>query len=348
MIADSNRLPTAALAALLSLGCKEKQHHGRLPTDSAKPERAAEAAPPMQPQSGAEPAAAEALNTKGNRPECPQFRPRQQIGKVRAAGLTEASGLAASRRTPGVLWAHNDSDGRARLFAMTRTGKDLGSYALAGTKALDCEDIAVGPGSEPGRWYLYLGDTGGNNQPRQQVIVYRAREPKTKLEQKPKKRKIKRKRITKLRLKYPKGVAPDAETLMVDPDTSDLYLATKTVAAESQVYRAKAPLDADRVARLEQVATLRFGEDGAARSALLTGGDIAADGSAIILRTYSDAYLWLRRDESIAQALSREPCRIPLSVEPHGEAIAFTAEGDGYITVSEGSRPPLSFYRRAR
>jgi hypothetical protein len=93
---------------------------------------------------------------------------------------------------------------------------------------------------------------------------------------------------------------------------------------------------------MERVAWVRLGPEGASGSALLTGGDIAPDGSAILLRTYADAFLWPRRPgEAIAEALSRPPCQVPLRVEPQGEAIAFSADGRSYLTVSEGTHSKI-------
>jgi hypothetical protein len=266
---------------------------------------------------------------------------------VRAAKLSEASGLAVSRMNPGVLWAHNDSSGRARLFAMTDTGEELGEYRLARSKVVDLEDIALGPAEKAGRWYLYLGDIGANKVPREDLVVYRVKEPKVKQKQRAKTRKVKRKRITKYRLRYPKGSWYDSETLMVDPVNSDLYVVTKTSGTGAEVFRAEAPLDPDHAILLERVAMLRVASSGGISSALITGGDIAPDGSAILLRTYADAYLWARGSgESVAEALERKPCPVPLRVEPQGEAIAFAADGRGYLTVSEGTGPALYFFEQ--
>jgi hypothetical protein len=44
--------------------------------------------------------------------------------------------------------------------------------------------------------------------------------------------------------------------------------------------------------------------------------------------------------------MSRNPCRIPLALEPQGESIALTADGRGYFTTSEGQRPYVHFFEQ--
>jgi hypothetical protein len=269
------------------------------------------------------------------------------VGRVESVKLTEASGLVASRRNPGIFWSHNDAPGQAELFAMDQTGKDLGRYSLKGANVDDVEDIALGPGRDPGRWSLWVGDIGASKTPRDTLVVFSVREPKVDSDQKAKKRRIKRKHITRYLLRYPDRATFDAETLMVDPQTSDLYVVPKTSAAEAGLFQAKAPLSASKPNPMERVAWVRLGSPGAGSSALLTGGDIAPDGSAILLRTYADAFLWTRRPgETIAEAFSRLPCRVPLRVEPQGEAIAFGADGNSYVTVSEGKRSSIWEFRK--
>src|ERR671919_653887 len=63
---------------------------------------------------------------------------------ARLDGLSEASGVAASRRTPGVFWAHNDS-GDPVLFALDRHGAVKGRVRATGASVDDWEDMAVGP-----------------------------------------------------------------------------------------------------------------------------------------------------------------------------------------------------------
>lgn len=258
--------------------------------------------------------------------------------------MLEASGLVASRQSPKVLWTHNDSGHDATLFAVSTSGRALGSYLLSGATAVDWEDIAVGPGPQPGQWQLYVGDIGTNNAPRDHVVVYRVREPKVKAKQKSKHRRLEG--VERLRLRYPGGRSPDSEVLIVDPDTSDLYLVTKSFTGESGVYRARAPLSEATPTALQLVAHLHLGP-GDFSAVLATGGDIAPDGSAILIRTYSRAYLWSRRRGTpIANALRGRPCRIPLKTEPQGESIAFSADSTGYFTVSEGRHPPLYFFEQ--
>ena len=105
---------------------------------------------------------------------------------------------------------------------------------------------------------------------------------------------------------------------------------------EARVFFGRAPLAAEVV--LEEVALaasgLSFG--------VVTAADFAPDGSEILLRTTATAMLFPRRPgESVARALTRPPCDVPLHLEEQGEAIAFVGDGSGYFTVSEGRAPPL-------
>src|SRR4029078_5701298 len=97
-----------------------------------------------------------------------------QRGVVSIQGLTEASGIAASQRNPGVLWTWNDGPGRD-IYALDASGRHLATFFLS-ANVVDKEDLAVGPGPVSGLSYLYAGDVGGNDGSRQ-VHVLRIPEP---------------------------------------------------------------------------------------------------------------------------------------------------------------------------
>ena len=103
----------------------------------------------------------------------PAFLARTDLGLLQSPLLTEASGIAASRPYPGVLWTHNDSGDPARVFALNAHGEHLGIYTIAGASNRDWEDIATGPGPEPGRSYLYIGEIGDNSAVYVTKYIYR-------------------------------------------------------------------------------------------------------------------------------------------------------------------------------
>ena len=94
-------------------------------------------------------------------------------GRLAAPEATEISGLVASPTQPGVLWAHNDSGDRARIFALRNDGSLIASLDVPGAEATDWEDIAVGPGDD-----LLLGDIGDNQSVRKDIDIYRVPEPR--------------------------------------------------------------------------------------------------------------------------------------------------------------------------
>ena len=108
---------------------------------------------------------------------CPSFATGVVTGQVASRAIIEASGMVASRKNPGVLWVHNDSGDSARVFALSYHGDLLASYNLTGASAVDWEDMALGPGPDPGKEYLYLADIGDNRRKRSFVTIYRIPEP---------------------------------------------------------------------------------------------------------------------------------------------------------------------------
>jgi hypothetical protein len=97
------------------------------------------------------------------------------------------------------------------------------------------------------------------------------------------------------------------------------------------------------VARLTFLPTgTRGGPVGPASQVLVTGGAVAPDGSRLVLRTYTDAYVWAVAGGDVAGALrSGTRRRIPLPATPQGEAIAFTPDGRSLLTSTEGVPSPV-------
>ncbi len=252
-------------------------------------------------------------------------------GKLAAPEATEISGLVASPTQPGVLWAHNDSGDRARIFALRSDGSLIASLDVPGAEATDWEDIAIGPGGD-----LLLGDIGDNKSVRKDIDIYRVPEPR--LADGP----AATAAATRLRLTYPDG-AHDAETLLADPRTGEIVIVTKRLDGRSGVYVGRAPArDVSEEAVLRHAGDLRLGFAG-----LATAGDVSADGRTIAIRTYTALYSWTRKPgASLAATLARKPCvgSAQLGLEGQGESLALSRDGRSFFTVPEGAGAWLRRY----
>jgi len=274
----------------------------------------------------------------------PPFSEGVVVATVAGGEITEASGLAVSRKNAGVLWVHNDSGEKPRVFAIGLDGKVIAIYGLWGVTADDYEDIAIGRGPRSGVDYLYIGDIGDNLAKRSSVTVYRVREPDTAGAS----GELQLDDVAALELRYPDHPY-DAETLLADPRTGDLFLVTRDVGGESRVFRAAFPHTPDAPTTLEEVAKITFRGAGPSDVAA-TAGDIDASGRLIVVRTYNKALLWERAEgESVAEALAGASVSTPIvgaPDEPQGEAIAFGPDGKSYFTLSEGIEQPLVRFER--
>jgi len=256
------------------------------------------------------------------------------------AGLTETSGLAASRAQPGVLFAHNDSGDSARVFALDTTGQLLATIAIAGATNVDWEDIAVGP-CAPGKQTqcIYVGDIGDNDGVRDAVRIYRLAEPNVLFDAGPVTLSVTADAQTFV---YPDGIHHNAETLLVDPSTADIFVVTKEAAGvPSQVFELPAPLELGTTpTTATAIATLPFP---GATEPDVSGGDVSPCGDSILLRLGSAALyeLAVPAGGHLADAFAATPRALPIANEPNGEAIAWTADGAAYITTSEGGGEAL-------
>jgi hypothetical protein len=96
-----------------------------------------------------------------------------RLGMLANPGLIESSGVAASRQHAGVLWTHNDGGGKkASLYAIDRTGANLGRWLVVGAAIRDWEDIAIDDQN-----HLYVADVGNNDAKRETLAVYQVDEP---------------------------------------------------------------------------------------------------------------------------------------------------------------------------
>jgi hypothetical protein len=255
------------------------------------------------------------------------FSDRVRVGSMKTLG--ETSGLAYSRKSQNILWAHNDSGDSNRIYAVNTAGDLVATVRVDGSNARDWEDMCIGPGPG-GDTHLYVGDIGDNNFQYATKTIYRFPEPS--LGNSPFSVSTAR-----IEYRYPDG-QHNAEALMIDPQTRDLYIVTKT-GSNTGVYVLRYPQNTSGVTTAEKVGTLGL--------STITGGDISPSGSEILLKNYGEIFYWSRSGgESIMSALSRSPTRVKYGGEKQGEAIAWSSSGNGFYTASEGQNEPIYYYRK--
>jgi hypothetical protein len=259
-----------------------------------------------------------------------------ELGRVKVKSLEEASGIVASRRNADIIWVHTDGEAK-RLYGVTTTGRVAAQVKIP-EEVKDLEDIALGPGPEEGVDYLYLGDIGDNDGDRRDVRVFRFPEPVLQDDPQPKV-----KQVEEFHLRYPDGPY-DAEALMVDPVSGDLVIATKEQKGSRLFVAPSGSLRDGRAIELPLLARVDTDR--------VSAGDISSDGSRLALRREDRGWLWERLPgESLATALEREPLKIEVHGRrqgQNGESIAFTPDGSGYYTLSEGKNERLYLFKLPR
>jgi len=263
------------------------------------------------------------------------------IAIIKDQSITESSGLVASRTNPGAYWTHNDSGDGPFIYAFDTRGDSLGVFRVTGAQARDWEDIAIGPGPQPNRSYLYVGDIGDNDELRSEIVVYRVAEPAltTANRKSTKTRPVATEPAEAIRLRYPDG-KHDAETLLVHPTTGNIYIITKVMIANPVVYEAAAAFAAATPITMKRIGEVRvpslFG-------GVLTGGSVSPDGRRVALCDYFQGYELVlpRGATNFDDIWKQKMIGFDLGKRKQGEAIAYRLDGRALLATSEGKQSPL-------
>lgn len=247
---------------------------------------------------------------------------RVSKGKVSDPALDEISGIIASINNPGMFWVHNDSGDEAKVYLIDSAARLMCSFQLEGIEAKDIEDIAWV--ELEGQSYVVLADIGDNLAERSNLSLYVFPEPV--LKKGVKQDSIAKASISIKQLKYP-GKARDAEAVFIDPLDKQFYLISKRE-FRSSLYSADIFKEKKQTYLLNPRFSFPF--------TFITAADISPKRDAIIMKNLTSIFYWpIGRNDSLLEALKKQPLPIPYEPEPQGEAITFDRKSDGFFTISE-------------
>lgn len=221
--------------------------------------------------------------------------------------LSEISGLAYSTLHEGIVWAHNDSGGGARLYAIDTADCAIRAIVrVRGVQAGDPEAIAAGT-SATGTPVLWWGDIGDNTSQRSVVEIHAVPEPTE----------LRNATVSATSYRVRRDDRQDAEALLADGD--QLWMIGKGLLG-GHVWQLPRPLRADRTARARVV-----GEE----EALVTDAAMRPGGGYAV-RDYSEVRIYAGSPPGVLES------RMPLPEQVQGEAMTWTPDGAALIIASEG------------
>ncbi len=263
-------------------------------------------------------------------------------GELDNADIDEASGIAYSRRAPNLLWTHNDSGSKARLYAIDETGRQVGRIRLEDSDNLDWEDVASAGSGETA--ILVAADIGDNEARRDRLSLYVIREPDLSIDDRPELEPLRR-----IDFRYPDGPR-DAEALAIDGDRA-LILTKREL--PPVLYAVDLQPDENGIIEAERLGPVRSLPSPSRRDREFapttriwhwqpTAMDIAPDESAIVILTYAAVYYYRHTPgESWYETLERSPLAYRLGNVRNAEAVSFGADGRSIFVTVEDRNAPL-------
>ncbi len=259
----------------------------------------------------------------------PDWRP----GTLQDPFLSEASGLAASTRTPGLYWAVNDSGNHPELFALGQDGRAIARLPVTGAGNRDWEALASGACPDgQGGGCLIIADIGDNARGRPTVDFLILREPQPGAAQAPVWR-----RVT---VRLPDGPV-NAEAIWYDGQTLTLIEKTgRDARAEpTRLYRldlAASPLPD----RMEPAGTLQPLDEAGTRANRITDAVRAPDGR-LFVRTYGSVLEALPPGTDGQSATGWQLRTLVTDRLDQAETLAAAPDQPALITTSEGIGAPI-------
>ena len=298
---------------------------------STPPPPAVRAAEPIAPEVVAEEPA-------GEEPGDPQ------VGTLAAPALEESSGLAASRKHPGVFWSHNDSGGLPALFALDGDGTHRGRVTVHHAKAKDWEDLALDRDG-----FLWIHDGGNNNNRRRDLTVYRAPEPDTLSGRVAADRAVRFRFPDQTEFPQPNRKNHDSEALFWDADR--LYVLSKHRSdTRTKLYRFPPGFEADPTwdaqamlkpgkkpdgVMLELLGDFELGGDPDNFGGKVTAADVSPDGRHLAVLTYHALFVFERPEGTSGNWLAGPHRRIDFEQTVTVQCEALAWDGAAIVFTNE-------------
>ncbi len=266
-----------------------------------------------------------------------EFQPAERLAELTNKNLKEVSGIASSINNPKLLWVINDKGNSAEVFLMDQNLDIKLTCKLEGVENRDWEDLAVGPGPDPTKQYLYIADIGDNDGKYKHKFIYRFEEPKVSENQSGQ---MTVTSLDKITFQLSDKIK-DTESILINPRTKDLYVVSKRE-NPVYVYELKYPYSTDGVLNANKILSLPFTQ--------IVAGSISTDGSEILMKNYKHIFYWKTSSKKSIGDILKEPAKeIPYEQEPQGESITWARDGSGFYTLSEKTpknKSYLYFYKR--
>lgn len=240
------------------------------------------------------------------------------------ASIKEASGIAASKSVVHTLWVEEDSGNPPQLYSLNVDGTVRKKVFIKGATNRDWEDITRSGDT------LYVAETGDNNQIYSEYAIYKFAEPTAAVDTVY--------QFEKIRFQYPDG-SHDAEALLVDSVTKNIYIITKRDDL-SRIYKIAYPYS-NNINTAVMVGQLAYSG--------VTSAALSPDGKEILIKTYPAIYHYNSLGQGVEATLQSTPVTLPYQMEPQGEAVCFATDNGGFFTLSEkgfASSVKLYFYKR--
>lgn len=273
------------------------------------------------------------------------------FARVSIPPLNELSGIVLSQRYPGLLWAHNDSGDKPRIFALDLSGRSIlptysalsqygdapqagkrqwQGFEVLGAENIDWEDIAT-----DGR-YLYIADMGNNGNDRRDLAVYALSE-------------IDPRASTRSAVLQKYLVVYPDQTGFPDPtwdfDSESLFAADDALYIITKHRSSSFPRRMERGAKLYRLDT-RFTDrdnvltlvDSNSELRAASGADVSPNGQRLAVITYTALWLFDRPSDGSDRWLSSSPRKIDLNPRVVKQAEAITWLDDDTLLFGNEQR----------
>ncbi len=273
----------------------------------------------------------------------------RQVAWIEHDALSEISGLAASTLLLDRLWAINDSDNPAEIYAINVNGGVEGQYLIDNAQNDDWEALAsFRLNNMP---YLLIADIGDNRAQRDHYTLYIVPEPDDIS------RKFDRQRTiqTAWTITYQYEDGPqDAESIAIDAANNKIFVLNKRT-VPARLYElplmpstpASLPFIAKKITQISNIiqprlANIFTGNATQVFGGLVTDMSISPNQQSAVILTYSRAYLLHRSPtEDWVTAFSRVPEIIDFPPLQQAEAITYAFDGKSIYITSEDQPSPL-------